>query len=404
MPLNLKKIGAVLSGMAVIEIVSLLGYLIPAIRLWTFAAVAILFLILALRNFRLAVFVLLAELFIGSKGYLFYLEFGGINLSVRIVFFLIIIAVWSANFLIRVFVETHSHASLQIFKEDGFFRSKFFYPYLALLAAVIFGIIRGVLAGNASQNIFFDANGYFYLALAPIFYGILKTEEGRRDLFNFLFAAAIWVSAKTLFLLAVATHLQGDFFYQIYRWVRTTGIGEITPWSGGFYRVFIQSQIYVVFALLIVLAGKQTLSLFQRGLTQTLPLSQRGSWRGIFIGALFFSAIFVSLSRSFEVGLVAAIVTGLVLLFVETHNYASLLKFGGRVVVMVVFGFLLAGLISPGFFGAASGRAGELGGAAANTRLAELPPIWEQIKKNPLWGSGFGATLTFKSSDPRVFK
>jgi O-antigen ligase len=34
--------------------------------------------------------------------------------------------------------------------------------------------------------------------------------------------------------------------------------------------------------------------------------------------------------------------------------------------------------------------------------MAELSPLGAQIKKAPVFGSGFGTTLTFKSEDPRV--
>jgi hypothetical protein len=36
----------------------------------------------------------LAELFIGSKGYLFYFDFSGTSVSLRIALFLIVMAVW----------------------------------------------------------------------------------------------------------------------------------------------------------------------------------------------------------------------------------------------------------------------------------------------------------------------
>jgi len=372
MRFDAKKIFYIIFGILLAEAASFLSYLHPALRPWSFAAVSVLFFILAARNFRLAFFVLLAELFIGSKGYLFYLEFEGINLSARIAFFLIILAVWFAG----VFVGR--------FEVRSFLKSGFFYPYLALLAVVAFGTVRGAFFGNAFQDIFFDANGYFYLALAPIFFGILKTEEGGREVFNFLFAAAIWVSVKTIFLLFAVSYFSPETAYKIYRWVRTTGIGEITAWSGGFYRVFIQSQIYAVFALLVLVFGNFSKKFYY------------------FCGALFFSAIFVSLSRSFEVGLLAAIILGFVFVLLK-HRSAFFLLFV-RLAIVAAIGFLLVGLVNNGFFGAASGRAAELGGGAALTRLAELGPLWEQIKKNPVLGSGFGTTLAFKSLDPRVLQ
>jgi len=379
-----KKIFRIIFVIICLESISYLGYLYPDIRPWSFLAVAAGFLAIALFNFEAAFFILLTELFIGSKGYLFYLDWGGIHLPIRIAFFLIILGIWVTNLIFKRAGGTLSVPRPTLSVGGEFFKSKWLWPYLALFTAVIWGLARGFLGGNSFSDVFFDANAYLFFALIPIFYEIFRSEKGRRDLFNFLFAAAIWVSAETLFLLGAATYFPGDTFYGIYRWVRTTGVGEITAWSGGFFRVFIQSQIYVVFALLVLIFGNTSKKVFY------------------FCGSLFLAAIFISLSRSFEVGLAAAIIFGLIFIFLKERP--AFLTSLARVFIIAAIGFLTVGLICNGFFSAAGGRAIEIGGGAAATRLAELKPLWEQIKKNPLLGSGFGTMLTFKSEDPRVLQ
>lgn len=367
MSLNSKKILRIVAALVGVEFLSYLGYLYAGIRPWTFFAIAGGFLILSFVNFRAAFFIMLLELFIGSKGYLFYLDWGGIHLPVRMALFLIIIGVWAANLILK--------------RTGGeFFKSKWFWPYLILGLAVMWGVARGIISGNQFSEIFFDANAYFYLALVPIFYHILKKEENRAGLLDFLFAGAIWISLKTLILLFIVSHVGGDFAHGVYRWVRTTGVGEITDWGGGFFRIFIQSQLYAVFALLILLAS-----------------DIRGWLKNIF-GILFFAAIFVSFSRSFEVGLIVAV---LILFILKIKNKNGGFKWFINTACLAVLGYLLAAAISGAIFGATISRI-SISDSAASTRIAELRPLWDQIKKAPIFGSGLGTTLTFKSEDPRV--
>ena len=54
---------------------------------------------------------------------------------------------------------------------------------------------------------------------------------------------------------------------------------------------------------------------------------------------------------------------------------------------------------------ALSDRAGTISNEAAiSSRYALLPELWKQIKDNPVWGKGFGATVTYHTSDPRFLQ
>ncbi len=44
------------------------------------------------------------------------------------------------------------------------------------------------------------------------------------------------------------------------------------------------------------------------------------------------------------------------------------------------------------------------GEAAVSSRWSLLPALWSEIKTAPVLGKGFGATVTYKSSDPRVLE
>jgi O-antigen ligase len=122
-------------------------------------------------------------------------------------------------------------------------------------------------------------------------------------------------------------------------------------------------------------------------------------WFKYFAGILFFAAIFVSFSRSFEVGLAAALM--ILFIFKIRSDAKNGFKWLLRAMLLAVLGYLVVGLISGAVFGATVSRF-SISDSAASTRMAELSPLWSQIKKAPVFGSGFGITLTFKSEDPRV--
>ncbi|PIT94896.1 hypothetical protein COT96_02440, partial [Candidatus Falkowbacteria bacterium CG10_big_fil_rev_8_21_14_0_10_38_22] len=76
------------------EIISFAGYLFPAINAPAFFIIILLALALSLYRLEYGLAILLAELFIGSKGYLFYFTSNGLTISLRIALWLIIISVW----------------------------------------------------------------------------------------------------------------------------------------------------------------------------------------------------------------------------------------------------------------------------------------------------------------------
>ena len=75
-----------------IELLSFLGYLFEPINTIFFFLIIAAALIFSLVKLEYGLYILLAELFIGSKGYLFSLEYGGVAISLRIALFLIIMA------------------------------------------------------------------------------------------------------------------------------------------------------------------------------------------------------------------------------------------------------------------------------------------------------------------------
>jgi len=54
----------------------------------------------------------------------------------------------------------------------------------------------------------------------------------------------LWLGFKPFFLLFIFSHDMIGMTAELYRWVRLTGVGELTRMQGGFYRIFLQSQIF----------------------------------------------------------------------------------------------------------------------------------------------------------------
>jgi hypothetical protein len=250
MPLFNKKFRLIVLFIILAELMSLAGFIFPAIGAAAFFALVIITLALSLYRLEYGLWIVLAELFIGSMGQLFNFSSGGLFISGRIALWLIVISVWLARAVI--------HAILERQLNIAFFRSKFFPYYLILFVFVLLGALRGYLNGHGLSNWFFDLNGWLYFLIAfpayEVFFGrdtLNDPEAGKNHLKTLavLFtAAAVWLGAKTFLLLYFFSHNFFSIITELYRWVRDTGVGEITLVQGGFYRIFFQSHIFAIAA------------------------------------------------------------------------------------------------------------------------------------------------------------
>lgn len=389
------KVPAIIALVALAEILSLFSYLTPVLIPVFFIILAVVVLAASLKDLRYGIFILLAELFIGGKGYLFFLEVGDNQLSIRIAFWLIIMAVWSGKKLFGLYKEKKNQINRPAFREN--LDLIIFFGFLAL------ALINGFLNHNGFRNIFFDFNGWLYFLLAFPILDTLKTKD-LKILFKIFIACVIWVSAKSLIFFYAFSHFNEASIFPYYRWIRDTGIGEITLTPSGFYRIFFQSQVYALAGIFIVF-----------GLI--LPKLKDGKIKKDFLKplvliALFLSVILISFSRSFWVGLAV----GLFLIFITVF-----LKFGlkasGKLALILsgsaISGFLIIFLTAYfplpkpiAVFGAKdfTERIGGLDESGASSRVAQLAPLWNEIKSSMVIGRGFGKTVTYKSFDPRVLE
>lgn len=381
------------------ELFSFCGYVFPIINTIGFFVVALLVLTATIYKLEYGLLFLLAELFIASKGYLFYLDFQGHSVSIRITIWLIVMAVWLSRVLFNA-IKTKKVAF-------AFRQSSYFYYFLIFFAFIGLAAVNGIVKHNDLSNIFFDANGWFYLFLILPIYEVVfgtKNDDTINNILQVFSASVLWLAIKTLFFVYLFSHFQFDLIYPMYRWLRTTGVGEVTLIQGGFYRVFFQSHIYLLIYFVLFL------------LTVIKELPNK-SWIK-YLYFLFLTAILavsiVNFSRSNWVGLIAGL-SVLFVILVWQRQWQFLFKsiiltfsatiFGLILIVATVY-FLIPKPI--GGFSTTdllSNRASEITGeAGASSRMALLPKILDQIKTAPILGRGFGATVTYKTSDPRILQ
>ena len=363
---------------AFLEAASFLAHQFTWLNIILFGLICAVTAVLSIRRLEYGLYILLAELFIGSKGQLFFLEIDDNRFSIRMGLFTVIFLIWLFN--------------LGRGKSLEFFKSKWLGYYLALFIFIALGIINGLLNSQFS-NLFFDANGWLYFLILPVFFAAIFNQQVIKNIFTILMASVLWLSVKTIVVAFLFSHQisrLGDIFYQ---WLRDSGVGEITFITDNFYRVFFQAHLYVMFGLLFALAW---LILRKNSKKERIIL--------IFMSVLSSAAILISSSRSFWLGLLAGLLMLFLLLFFK-YKY-SLKKILKPLALIVLIGLVEITLLSAAFKGFGDSLLGnrfELSQEASSvSRLQQLKPLSEEIFKKPILGSGFGQQVTYVSNDPRI--
>jgi O-antigen ligase len=443
------------------ELLSLCGYLLPAFNEIAFFVIVGLALVLTLQKLEYGIYIVLAELFIGSKGYLFFFEHSGFVISIRIALWLIVMAVWAGKVVVDL-LKNHGVETRQ-------WRVSTLRYFFVLFIFIVWGAVNGILK-NEFSNVFFDFNNWLYfLLIFPVFH-VVGTQDFAflRGVMQVFTAAIIWLCVKTFFLLFIFSHNLIGMVYEIYRWTRVSGVGEITLIQSGFYRIFFQSHIFVLigfFVFLVLFINKMNYNFNFKSIL-LLPLSAIFSYAGNFSDissiksknkfketnylttklapklkspenkkilillfcfiAFLFSCILITFSRSFWVGFLFGLLAVYAYLIWQKTSPPSLNRSYGEArwkKILQVSGILAGcGILSlvlifaivkfpypsptAGFsVSLLSDRASDISeGAAVSSRWNLLPELWNEIKSAPILGKGFGATVTYISSDPRVLE
>lgn len=392
------KLSAVfLAAFFLADLLSFFSLSSPLLNVVIFFGLFLAVLLLSFWRLEYGLLFVLGELFAGSMGHLFVFEVGGFSLPIRM-------ALWGAlllSFSIRLLFQLLAKG-----KESEYLRAllafSFKKQFILLFAFIIIGVLSAIFRGRELSLLFADANAWLYiLLLFPAIVVYRPAASGpRRRLYLLFISAAVWLSLKTLFLLAVFKH-DLSFAPATYSWLRDTLTGEMTNTLSGWPRVFLQGQVFAAIAFF--------LTLFER-----LRLSGNDLWPRLgrfLLASLFASAILMSFSRSFWVGLAVAGVFA-AFLVIRRYSFKRALFLGGFGVAAFVFGYLLIYAIAtisfsgPGeeFNADFLGRVSNQNEAAVSSRWSLLPVLGREALKSPLIGQGYGATVTYYSQDPRVLE
>ncbi len=374
-----------------LEVISFFTFSFPELRTIITVAFLFFFLIIALRNLSLSLLMLLAELIIGSQGYLLAVEFGSFSLSLRVGMWLVVMAVFCWD-LLRNFSDYWSQLKN---KHNQYFIG-------GVLILILWGIVRGLGSGNNFANLFFDANNWFYFLLAL---PLLRFNKAYwHYAWQVIAAATSWLFIKTTFLLYLFSH-SFSFNQTIYKWIRDFRFGELTYVSGNFWRIFMQNQIFamllVVFLFVYLWQQKLTISTLRKNYD--------------LVGLLLVNlvTVLISYSRSFWLGGILSLLVWFFYILIRQKfrqvQFIRLSVFGFSLLVASLF-FILAVInfplpyVQPQLANVVAERisATAEGEPAGGSRLALLGPLWQSIQSNWLLGRGLGATVTYFSRDPRI--
>ncbi len=399
-----QKVLALLVVFLAVEIWSYLAFSLPGYSHIIYFFILSIFLIVSLYKLEYALLALFAELIVGSMGHLFYLDFDGFRVSIRIGFWLIVMTVFATKFIYQLAKKKRNSEYLQRIIS---------FPYLKILSLLLlvflYGFLKGVMNEQAFSSVFSDFNSYLFLLLVFPFLALidLKKEKVKEGLKIMILAALIWLSIKTMFLLAVFSH-NLVFAADMYYWLRRTLVGEMT--AGTWPRIFIQSQIFSVSAYIFVFWIMQTINDRTNRLKDWFRTT---NWTYLLLSSLFFTTVILSFSRSFWLALFLVISASIVYIW-RLYNFKralySLLWL--LMSVIISFAFIYSIILLPiSDFGAGSLNKGlserisrDSSEPALASRWSLLPVLWGEIKQAPILGKGFGAELVYVSSDPRVLE
>lgn len=272
--------------------------------------------------------------------------------------------------------------------------------WLVPLAVVVkFGVLRGWFLEQ--PFLLADANAWLFWAMMfPVATLIPELTAKRGQVFfaKLVDVGVLWLVGMTLVLFFLFSRsLPAWVMEPVYLWVRQSGVGEITRAGGSIFRIFLQSQIVLL---------PYWLWLVVRAAREAVP----PDWCFWIRLTLVSSALLVSFSRSFWMGMAVGVAVIAVMVLADPRDRLRTLWRGTRrgvVLMSLALAFLGAGVTFPLWRGAPDlgqtleARFGS-GEAAASSRWSLLPIMQEGIARHPWLGSGFGATLTYTSQDPRI--
>ncbi len=373
-------------SLIVVELISLLTFLVPPLHQVAFLMVLLAAIGMAIWKLEYGLLILLAELFVGGKGQLFTIDLAGIHFSIRMALFIIVFGIWLVK------ANSSKLTAQKYIKNLKTNQVLWAYGLMGIVVAI--GLLNGLLH-NTTPNVLFDSNAWFFFALTPVFFHAINSKEKINHAMEVLLTSTCFIALKTIGTLVLFSHNIAGIGGQFYDWIRNSGVGEITYVSGTIFRIFFQSQVYIMIGFLIVVA---------------VVLGQQIKNRKILfflLGYLYLTsfALIISQSRSFWVGTVVAV--GLLFIFSWIKFKIGIKKTVitmALLIVMVISQLMALQLITGNFGGnIVADRFKNLTSEAAGlSRINQLQPLTTEIFQQLIVGYGFGKTVTYISTDPRI--
>lgn len=363
------------------------------------------------RNVVTGLGLVLFELAIGGQGLLIHTSVAGQGLSLRHMLFLgfFVGYVWQ---LLRGY---------EVLKP--FFESRIVAPLIALVAWFAVAFVYGGISNGWGPS-FDEFNSYFYLAFLVPILGHNWTPTDKRNVLVAITAGIAFLAGSTLLFAFAYGHFSGKLMHIPYVIYRDGRVQEITlqviqnppaglvqefmkPWLGIYpywYRVFNPSHVLLLLPLCLYASFA-----FLHGIDRSI----RKHW--FWIVTLFASGLLVSMSRSILLGFFGTLVVGL-LLAIALKKVPSVSKFGmvtgvglGVIVMASVIFVAIASLPMPprpdlrdaAFYATSATTTRE---TAITSRWTLLSEMHKEILEQPVFGYGFGKSLTYLTSDPRTIE
>lgn len=326
----------------------------------------------------------LTELITTSNGHSLNIEVGSVSIGLRILLFFVLMLVTALRIIRTKDAGAHIPQVLRL-------------PLGLLASVLLYGILLGVLNGNSLRSLYLDANGYLavgYLLAALVW---MQDRHARHHLLQAVGAGVSWITLKTLLLFFAFGHLHPKTLDPLYRWIRDTRLGEITLQRGNVYRIFLQSQWFLVPALFVS--------------ASYMLLAERIRENGVrIVHMLTFAAMIVTLSRTFWLALVVLI--PILVVYVWWHRGwrvlvsripdLALTKIGSIALLWILIAVPLFQTVGSGVFsGLLRDRATNTADTALDSRRQLLPPMLATFLEAPLAGSGLGTEVTYITADKR---
>lgn len=347
-----------------------------------FVLLGLLIIYLISKDVKWIIYLSFLELFVGSQGRLISTQIFGFSLSLRI-FIFIVAFITGLIYLLKN-------------KKFDFRKNKYFWFYVSYIIILIFGIIIALINKTKISDIFFDINNFLFFLILPIYYQIIKDRKVLMNLFYIFISATLFFSLKTIIVFYLfSQHFSCLDFTTLYKWLRDTRVGEITKMNEHFYRIFFQSQIYLMISFIIT----SIILFFQE-------LNKKDKIFFYIFSIINLMAIIISFSRSFWLGITSALFVLFIILIFQKEKFINIIKNYLKLLVILILSILFIFILLKipnthiNFAEMLSGRVSE-SDASSNSRMELLHPMLTDIKNSPLIGYGFAHEITYLSKDPR---